>query len=189
MTAPSARLAIELGRRARRRLGGAPGSPRAASAIVAAGLAVAAVVFLAIAGSADSDAQAQAPAGTTITLKELEKGSTFKHVRNTKTRNQRSIALGDLVVFTNPLTDGAGARAGRLHADCTATVGNADFRKAVMTCTVVLALRNGSLMLIANSSPGSATTTGAVVGGNGAYAGARGQFVSTNGSDTITLGG
>lgn len=181
--------AIVIGLQARRRLGGEPGSRMALSAIVVAGLAVASVAFFMVAGSPDSEAQAQAAGTTTITLKELEKGSTFKHVRNTKTHNRGSMLLGDLLVFTNPLTDAAGARVGKLHANCTTTVGNASFLEGVMTCTVILAVRDGSLMVIANSSPGSSTTTGAVVGGTGTYAGAHGQFASTNATDTITLAG
>ena len=35
-------------------------------------------------------ASADAPAGTSLTFTELGKGSTFKHIRNTKTKNQRS---------------------------------------------------------------------------------------------------
>ncbi|HTN24418.1 MAG TPA: dirigent protein [Solirubrobacteraceae bacterium] len=185
--------AIVLGLQARARLGGAPGTRMALSAIIVAGLAVLSVVFFMIAGSPDSDAQAQAPAGQTIVLKELEQGSTFKHVRNTKTHNQRSIALGDLIVFTNPLTDASGARLGRLHASCVTTVGNASFLKGVLACSGVLALRDGSLMLQTTTSPGVPTTTGAVVGGTGAYAGARGVLVSkeskTGSDDTITLAG
>ena len=180
--------AIVLGLQARRRLDGAPGARMALSAIVVAGLAVASVAFFMIAGSPDSEAQAQAVAPTTITLKELEKGSTFKHVRNTKTHNQRSMALGDLFAFTNPLADASGARVGKLHVSCVATVGNANFLKGVLTCTAVMTLRDGALMVQTNSSPGARTTTGAVVGGTGAYAGASGVFVSTDGDDTITLG-
>jgi hypothetical protein len=110
-------------------------------------------------------------------------------VRNTKTRNRRSILLGDTIVFTNPLADTAGGRVGRLRANCAATVGNANFLKGVLTCTVVLTLRDGALMVIADSSPGSPKTTGAVVGGTGAYAGARGVLVSEDSIDTITLAG
>lgn len=55
----------------------------------------------------------------------------------------------------------------------------------------VYALRDGTVTLQANSSPGKSTTTGAVTGGTRAYANARGVFVSkeTNaGADTtITL--
>jgi hypothetical protein len=179
--------AIVIGLQSRRRLNGAPGARMALSAIVVASLAVLSVAFFIVAGSPDSKAQAQSSSATTITLKELDKGSTFKHVRNTKTRNQRSMALGDLIVFTNPLADAAGNRVGKLHANCTTTVGNASFLKGVMTCTAILVLQNGSLMVQTNTSPGAATTTGAVVGGTGAYAGAGGVMVSTNGSDTITL--
>ena len=47
--------------------------------------------------------------------------------------------------------------------------------------------------MVANTSPGRATTTGAITGGTGAYANARGVVVSKaadGGSlDTITLAG
>ena len=55
----------------------------------------------------------------------------------------------------------------------------------------MLTLADGSLTLQANTSPSSRTTTGAVTGGTGAYANARGVFVSVEGrsgsQDTITL--
>jgi hypothetical protein len=46
-------------------------------------------------------ASADAPAATKLTFTELDRGSTFKHVRNTKTKNQRSNPMGDLIVFTS----------------------------------------------------------------------------------------
>ena len=183
--------AIVIGLQARRRLNGAKGTRMATSAVGLASLAVASVVFFTIVGPPEDEAEAQAPAARTIVLKELERGSTFKHVRNTRTRNQRSLLLGDLIVFTNPLADAAGQRVGRLHATCTATVGNRNFEKATMTCSAAMTLRDGTLMVQANTSPGSDTTTGAVVGGTGAYAGARGVLVSKQGrsgsDDVITL--
>jgi hypothetical protein len=181
--------AIVVGLQARARLGGAAGSRMALSAVVVAGLALASVAFFTIAGSPDSKAQAQAPAGQTIVLKELDKGSTFKHVRNTKNAGRQAMSLGDILAFTNPLDDPSGARVGKLHVGCVATVGNRNFLKAVATCTAVFALRDGDLMVTTNTSPGASTTTGAVVGGTRAYAGASGVLVSTNGSDTITLAG
>ena len=50
----------------------------------------------------------------------------------------------------------------------------------------------GTLVLQAMNSPGVATTTGAITGGTGAYANARGTFTSVedrkgNSADTITL--
>jgi hypothetical protein len=186
--------AIVVGLRARRRLAGAKGTKMATSAIGLASLAVASVVFFTIAGPPEDEADAQAPAAaTTLTFKELEKGSTFKQVRNTRTSNRRALSTGDLIIFTNPLVDAAGRRVGRLYATCTATLGNRDFRKATMTCTGVMTVRDGSLMVQVNTTPASSTSTGAVVGGTGAYAGARGVLVSKNvrggSDDTITLAG
>jgi hypothetical protein len=181
--------AIIVGLQARARLSGAAGTRIALSAIVVAGLALASVAFFTIAGSPDSKAQAQAPAGRTIVLRELDKGATFKHVRNTKTHNLKSMLLGDILAFTNPLVDESGARAGKLQVSCIATVGNPSFLKAVATCTAVFALRDGDLMVTTNTSPGAATTTGAVVGGTRAYAGAGGVLTSTRGTDTLTLAG
>jgi hypothetical protein len=185
--------AIVVGKQARTRLNGAQGSRMALSAICVGALAVLSVAFFMLAGAPDSKAAAQTPTTRTITLKELNAGSRFVHVRNTKTRHQRSIALGDLVVFTNPVTDSSGKHLGTLHANCAATVGNRSFLKSVLTCTAVLNLGDGALMVQTNSSPGIATTTGAIVGGTGAYAGARGVFVSkttaSGADDTITLDG
>lgn len=185
--------ALVIGQQARTRLHGAPGTRMAASAMVVAALAVLSVAFFLIVGPPDEEAEAQTPATRTITLKELEKGSTFVHVRNTKTKNRRSMLLGDTFAFANPLADASGAIVGKLHATCTTTVGNADFRKGVLTCVAVAALRDGSIMVQATTSPGKPTTTGAVVGGTGAYAGARGVLVSKEGAggsiDTITLAG
>jgi|GEM_PF-2035206 len=162
---------------------------RRAPLLAIAVLAVLAVALFVTAGPPSSEAQA--PATRTIVLKELEKGSTFKHVRNTKTTNQRSMAMGDLIAFTNPLADATGQRVGKIYVTCTGTVGNKNFLKSILTCSGVLTLRDGTMSVVANTSPGEPTTTGAVVGGTGAYAAARGVLVSKEGSggsdDTITL--
>jgi hypothetical protein len=185
--------AIVVGKQAHARLNGAEGRRMALSAICIGTIAVLSVALFMVAGAPDSKAQAQTPTGRTITLNELAKGSKFIHVRNTKTRHRTSMALGDLVVFTNPIADASGKLVGKLHADCAATVGNRNFLKGVLTCTAVLTLGDGALMVQTNSSPGTATTAGAIVGGTGAYAGARGVFVSKatarGADDTITLAG
>ena len=138
-------------------------------------------------------ASAQSPAGRTITLTELEKGSTFKHVRNTKTKSSRANSLGDVIVFTNPLADASGKVVGKLHANCATTVGARNFLKSSMTCSGVLVLRDGTLSFQAAFKVSASTVTGAVTGGTGAYANARGTFVSKddrgNSQDTITLAG
>ncbi len=137
-------------------------------------------------------ASAEAPAATTLTFTELEKGGTFKHVRNTKSKSSRANLLGDLIVFTSPIADSAGKTVGKLHATCVTTVGSSDFLKSKLICSGVMALGKSSLTLQAITSPGTATTTGAITGGTGIYANARGVFTSVEGrngnsADTITL--
>jgi len=140
-----------------------------------------------------SSASAQAPPGRTLTFTELERGSTFTHIRNTKGAQRQSNLQGDVLAFTNPLADASGARVGKLSVSCITTTGARNFLKSTMTCTGVIALRDGMLALAGNTSPGSPTTVVAVTGGTGAYANARGVFESTEGQggaqDTITLAG
>ncbi len=144
------------------------------------------------AAAAGSVASAQDPART-IAYTELEKGSTFIHVRNTRTKSRRANSLGDQFVFTNRLADASGAVVGKLHVGCATSVGARNFMKSTLVCHGVARLRDGTLVLQATTSPGIATTTGAVTGGTGAYANARGVFVSEAGrggsQTTITLAG
>jgi hypothetical protein len=138
-------------------------------------------------------ASAEAPGTTTLNLKELEKGSTFTHIRNTESASQKSNLQGDLIVFTNRVADSSGAVIGKLSVSCVTTTGAQDFTKSVATCTGVIVLQGGTLAIVANTSPGKSTTSGAVTGGTGTYANARGVFLSKEvkgGSlDTITLAG
>jgi hypothetical protein len=56
-----------------------------------------------------------------------------------------------------------------------------------MTCTAVVDLRDGTLTVQANSRPVVATATGAVTGGSGSYANARGVFVANDVSGDLTV--
>jgi hypothetical protein len=160
--------------------------------ILAAILALGALAAAALIGTG-TGASAQSPAGRTISLTELEKGSTFKHVRNTRTKSSRANSLGDVIVFTNPLADASRQVVGKLHASCATTVGSRNFLKSSMTCSGVLVLRDGTLTFQAAFKVSASTVTGAVTGGTGAYANARGTFVSKEArggsQDTITLAG
>jgi hypothetical protein len=138
-------------------------------------IAIPAVAAAAVLGSG---AVAQGPADGTLTLTELDRGSTFTHIRNTETSSAQSNLRGDLIVFTNPLADASGKVVGRLHVSCATTVGARDFRKSVLTCGGVLVLRGGTLTVQTTVRPSVLTTTGAVTGGTGAYANARGVVVS-----------
>jgi hypothetical protein len=153
-------------------------------------IAVLALTAAAVAAVIGSSAPAQNPTTRTLTFKELEKGSTFTHVRNTKTRSRRANSQGDVIAFANPVADPSGRRIGTLDAACTTTKGSPNFLKSTVTCQAILVLHDGSLAIQANNTPGVSTTTGAVTGGTGAYANARGVYVSKDGSDsTITLAG
>ena len=64
-------------------------------------------------------ARAAAPSAFT----ELEKGATFKHIRNTKAKSAAANSLGDVIVFTNRVVDTSGKVVGKNHAVCATTVG------------------------------------------------------------------
>ena len=67
---------------------------------------------------------ASAQGAATLTFKELTKGSTFAFVDNapaSKTTGEPAASAGDVIVFTNPLADGA-KRIGRLYMHCTVVV-------------------------------------------------------------------
>jgi hypothetical protein len=138
-------------------------------------------------------ASAQSPGGRTLSFTELEKGATFKHVRNTKPKSPRANSLGDILVFTNPLADASGRVVGRLHVSCATTAGARNFLKSAITCSGTYVLRDGTLTAQGTFRVGGATTTIAITGGTGAYANARGVLVSKEDRggthDTITLAG
>jgi hypothetical protein len=140
-----------------------------------------------------SSASAQDPGTRTITLRETERGGTFSHIRNTKGASRRSNLAGDVIVFTNPIVDAAGKRIGKTSVGCVTTTGSRNFMKSALTCHGITELADGALMLQAIVAPNAPVTTGAVTGGTGAYANARGVF--TNRADesgsqtTITLVG
>lgn len=134
---------------------------------------------------------ASAQGTRTLTLREAERGATFAHIRNTKGASRRSNLAGDVIVFTNPVVDAAGKRIGKTSVSCVTTTGARNFMKSKLTCHGVTELPDGSLMLQAIVTPNNPTTNGAVTGGTGAYANARGVFASREGKSgsqtTITL--
>ncbi|MBS1887919.1 MAG: hypothetical protein JSU06_12100 [Actinobacteria bacterium] len=162
----------------------------------ARGLLLAAVCLLvaALVGTA----VASAATTTTITFKELKKGSTFAYVDLPPVAPKKhgfptSISPGDEIVITNPLSEG-GKTIGKLRASCTATVAvakttNAAFPQAHFICEGVFTLPGGSLY--ASASILKSGTEGVVTGGTGKYVGARGTIFSKEvkgGTDTtITL--
>ena len=156
-------------------------------------LAAAAVTAAAVA----TPVLAQSSGGAqTITFRELDKGSRFAYVDNAprnKSHRRPVFSIGDQFVIANPLADASG-KLGELRATCTVTkkapASNAGFGNSHPFCTGAFVLKAGTLFVETVDS-GAKTTTGAVVGGTGAYAGARGTFTSTNtktgSNDVVTL--
>jgi hypothetical protein len=152
-------------------------------ATVIAGSAVAA---LATAGVLAVSGAAEAPTGQTISL--IEKPGIEKFIdAPPRATRARPSSPGDQFMYSYPLVTGANARAGRIDARCTFTKGG---RKASGICDGVISLADGDLLLAVRLKT-EGDVNGAIVGGTGAYAGARGTFTSveTKGGahDTITL--
>jgi hypothetical protein len=147
----------------------------------------AALAFAGVVAMIGSSASAQDPATRTVTFTELEKGATFTHVRHDKHASARSNLQGDVLVFTNRLADASGKRLGRQQAACVTTTGARDFRRSIVSCQIGVTLADGTLTVHIMLRPNASVATGAVTGGTGAYAGARGTVVSRNGTDTVTL--
>ena len=154
---------------------------------------LAAVALAALAAVALVGPGASAQGGRTISLTELEKGATFKHIRNTKAKSSQANSLGDLIVFTNRLADSSGKVVGKNHASCATTVGARNFPKSDITCSGSLVLADGTMSWQGTFNVGSSSGTGTITGGTGAYANARGVFVTKQDGkgthDTITLAG
>jgi hypothetical protein len=120
-------------------------------------------------------AGAQAP--TTLSFKEVNKGGTFKIVDVPPKRKSRRAApsAGDGFVFTNPLQKSATTTAGSLHAHCTVTKGGKRFSSLIVLCDAAFKFGNGTIYVSTLTKLTQKTTVGAVTGGDGAYAGARGR--------------
>jgi hypothetical protein len=151
-------------------------SPRF-TALAAAGIAAAAVATPVLAHSS--------AAGSTLTFREVDKGSRFGYVDNpprNKPHRRPVFSVGDQFVFASPLADASG-KIGELRATCTITkrapATDTGLAKGHPLCTGAFVLKAGTLF-VNTVEVGAKTTTGAVVGGTGAYVGARGTFTSTN---------
>jgi hypothetical protein len=181
---PLALAAIVLGRRARHE---GVGTGRATAAMILAGLCIAQMAIWSAVSATDASGQ---PAAGTLTFKELDRGATFSHIRNTKGPRQ-SNQQGDLIASVSPLVDMSGSRLGKLHLACVTTSGARNFLKSEMTCTAIAALRDGTVTAQFVDRL-DRTTAGAITGGTGAYAGATGVFVSkrtgSGAVDTLTFG-
>jgi Allene oxide cyclase barrel like domain len=135
-------------------------------------LAVAMATVFAIVASSG----AQTPGPRTITVKETEKGGEFKFIDVKPLQPPRSErgSMGDMYIFTSRLLDASGKRVGELSAKCTTIKTKS---KGAELCEGVAHFNDGDLLLSARVTPDPGVK-GAIVGGTGAYANARGTFTS-----------
>jgi hypothetical protein len=129
---------------------------------------------------------------TTLIFKELEKGATshFVDIAPSATLNHgvASISPGDTLLSTAPLSMD-GKVVGKIRIVCIATsMGSTkNLDGAGFGCTGIAKIPGGTLVLVGEAGEGPAD--GAITGGTGIYAGAKGTFVSRQGrgSSTITI--
>ena len=132
---------------------------------------------------------AQAPAGTTITVQESQQGARFAiddAAPKSRGKGEPRMSLGDRFTFTNPLLRD-GQRVGTVSNHCVVTQPGPISRSGAL-CHAALALPDGTIFgQAATTRGGPDRVEGAVTGGTGAYAGARGTAVSEGGTTTVTL--
>jgi hypothetical protein len=134
--------------------------------------------------------------GQSFTVYEIEKGSTFGLVDNAP-KSPRGphgeptrLSIGDQLAFSTPLQNAAHRPMGRVAATCTVTKAGS-FRTVLQVCIGAMRLRGGELMLAATIVGEAKRQAIAVIGGTGAYVGARGEIISTEtrtgATDVVTL--
>jgi len=96
----------------------------------------------------------------------------------------KQLGSGDLFVFTNPVFTRHGSRIGSDHGICTIV----QAKPFVAQCTSTIQLPQGQLML-QDLDTATSSSSAAVVGGTGAFAGARGTLsIHTSGKvETIEI--
>lgn len=121
-----------------------------------------------------------APTGTLTVIETAHGGRT--HVIDVPPRSatkgeDRSLTRDDTLVITNPLRTTSGKAAGRLRVTCAVTkAGGLD--SAAGDCLGTFALKAGRIYVTAPLDLSARRTTGTVLGGTGAYAGAQGTWTS-----------
>lgn len=121
-------------------------------------------------------AAASRSANSGVTLRLVEKEQSFHFVDQPPSAGPSSgPSQGDSFVFTSSLWTPGGKRAGTLRASCVATSGGDG---GTVTCYGTFGLKGGQLAAMTTLRGESRITRIAIVGGTGAYAGARGEVTS-----------
>jgi hypothetical protein len=141
-------------------------------AVVAALAAVTAVCVAGVAGAAK-----QAPGAITFHLIEKDGGGNFVDNKPYAKGQRGPASLGDMFVFNATLLTPAKKPAGSLDATCTVTRAG---KSPSFVCTGTFTLARGQLELQTVMQEGTRTTHIAVIGGTGAYEGARGSITAVS---------
>jgi hypothetical protein len=156
------------------------------AAVAGAAMVVAAIVVASAGGQAT---------GQTITLTELAKGGQFGFVDNppkskrTKEGEPRHFSIGDIESFSARVADASGNVVGGLDAHCVVSRAGTGLTHED-SCVGGFHLKDGVIALAVAGRVDTPTTVIAIVGGTGAYNGARGTMTSVshkNGGATDTL--
>jgi hypothetical protein len=136
---------------------------------------IAAVATLALGASSLAAAPAQQRVAKRIDLVERIASQHFVDL------GKHGPSMGDHNVTRSDVLDPAGARVGRADIDCTLTGVGPNMGGL---CHGVVTLRDGQIVSEFAFGPSGATRVAAIVGGTGAYAGARGvSIVDVHGTD------
>jgi hypothetical protein len=105
-------------------------------------------------------------------------------------KREPMMSPGDQLVFSQKVRDPSGKPIGRLYGDCTA-ITQAPLTRARFICDGVYFFTDGTMTATGLGGVGAPTSAGAITGGTGAYANARGTFSSktskTGNDTTVTL--
>jgi len=127
-------------------------------------------------------ASGRSSAGTTFHL--IEKDQAFHYVDNPPVSSGHIASLGDLFTFKSALLSKAMKPSGMLVVSCTVTSGG---RTATDTCFGTFMLKSGELVAVASVRGDHKVTHIAIVGGTGAYVGARGEVISVSRGENSNL--
>ena len=150
-------------------------------------LTVAAVALIALLAGIPG-ATAQAPSGRTLSLFESDRGSTFKFIdtpprsrsQNPESRRFR-FSVGDSIQFSNPVFDRqGGTRLGTVFGRLTVVRGTTFRNITFFVDATVLLGSDDQIVAGGLFRPARQTAAIPIVGGAGAYEGARGSLTSVD---------
>jgi hypothetical protein len=156
--------------------------PRLSGAVVLAACCALLVTFASSAGAAGP---------TTISFTETTKGATYTNVDVAPKAKKDEVSPGDEIVFRIPLVAG-GKKIGHESGVCVATKAAKKFPNVEFFCTGTFVFPGEGRLAFSQMFKLEQSNSGAIVGGTGAYAGARGTFhqskeTKTGSNVTVTL--